>query len=99
MFLGSLLLIALVTYGDAVPLAEILEVSEGQTVQIPCESKDINHTFAFWELATKGIILGPANEYDKNKYDYNILNGTLYVRVRLQHNNIRIMTLCSVFML
>lgn len=66
---------------DAVPLEKIVEVPEGHTVQISCESKDGNHSFAFWELASRDI-LGPGNEYDENKYEYNVLNGTLYVRVR-----------------
>ncbi|KAK9686939.1 hypothetical protein QE152_g36825 [Popillia japonica] len=53
---------------DAVPLEKIVEVPEGHTVQISCESKDGNHSFAFWELASRDI-LGPGNEYDENNMD------------------------------
>lgn len=81
MYWGVFLFVMLISSCAAVPLEKIVEVPEGHTVQISCESKDRNHTFAFWELASKDI-LGPGNEYDESKYEYNVLNGTLYVRVR-----------------
>ncbi|GJQ82091.1 hypothetical protein Trydic_g6963 [Trypoxylus dichotomus] len=74
-----LLLVAIAIRCGAIPLETIVEVPEGHTVQISCESEDGNHAFAFWELASRDI-LGPGNEYDENKYEYNVLNGTLYVR-------------------
>ncbi|KRT82062.1 Immunoglobulin, partial [Oryctes borbonicus] len=79
MYSSAFLLVTIAICCGAVPLEKIIEVPEGHTVQISCESTDRNHNFAFWKLAS-GNILGPRNEYNANKYEYDVLNGTLYVR-------------------
>lgn len=60
----------------------ILEVSVGETAKLYCPSNDDNHRFQFWQLKTNEI-LGPGNRINERKYKYEILSGTLYIKVIL----------------
>lgn len=59
----------------------ILEVSVGETAKLHCPSNDDNHRFQFWQLQSNQI-LGPGNKIDERKYKYEVLSGTLYIKVK-----------------
>lgn len=60
----------------------ILEVSIGETAKLVCPSNDDNHRFQFWQLKNNQI-LGPGNRIDERKYKYEVLSGTLYIKVMI----------------
>lgn len=71
---------------QAKPMSEahhpsILEVSAGETAKLHCPSNDDNHRFQFWQLKSNQI-LGPGNRIDEHKYKYEVLSGTLYIKVK-----------------
>lgn len=59
----------------------IQEVNYGKTATLFCRSNDKEHFFLFWQLAKDDTVVGPGNEYDDLKYDYEILTGNLIIRV------------------
>ncbi len=80
-------LLVISNYGllEAKPAASakpsILEVSVGETAKLFCPSNDDNHRFQFWQLKSNEI-LGPGNKIDERKYKYEVLSGTLYIKVK-----------------
>ncbi|XP_017781055.1 PREDICTED: uncharacterized protein LOC108565890 isoform X2 [Nicrophorus vespilloides] len=50
------------------------------TTKLDCPSNDEDHSFMFWKLAHGAAIIGPGNDYDKIKFDYEILTGKLLIR-------------------
>lgn len=59
----------------------VQEVDVGSTAVLPCHSNDDHHRFQFWELEGNQLI-GPGNEVDTSKYKFEVLSGTLYIKVR-----------------
>jgi hypothetical protein len=59
----------------------VLQVDVGDTAILPCPSNDDNHRFQFWQLHGDQLV-GPGNEVNKAKYKYEVLSGTLYIKVR-----------------
>lgn len=53
----------------------------GTNVVLRCMSNDENHNFQYWHLVNKGLIIGPANQYDLAKFKFEILSGNLTIRV------------------
>lgn len=78
--LAGLLSLTAVFIQIGVQALMVKEVALGETAILNCTSNDDNHRFLFWQLHTKQII-GPGNRPDKNKYKYEVLTGTLYIRV------------------
>lgn len=62
----------------------ILEVSVGETAKLHCPSNDDNHRFQFWQLKSNEI-LGPGNKINERKYKYEVLSGTLYIKVKCNY--------------
>ncbi|XP_047121605.1 uncharacterized protein LOC124805167 [Schistocerca piceifrons] len=62
-------------------LAQVLvqEVGVGDIAVLPCPSNDDNHRFQFWQL-TGNEVIGPGNTINREKYKYEVLSGTLYIR-------------------
>ena len=60
--------------------ASVVEVSAGDTANITCPSNDDNHRFQFWQLKDNNI-LGPGNRINERKYKYEVLSGTLFIKV------------------
>lgn len=58
----------------------VTEVPAGSTATLRCISNDYNHNFMFW-LFDEGKVIGPGNDYDKNKYKYEVLSGNLMIHV------------------
>lgn len=56
----------------------------GTNVVLKCQSNDKNHNFQYWHLVNKGLIIGPANQYDLAKFRYEILSGNLTIRVSFE---------------
>lgn len=75
---------------EAKPVASaqpsILEVSIGETAKLHCPSNDDNHRFQFWQLKSNEI-LGPGNKINERKYKYEVLSGTLYIKVKCYYNS------------
>lgn len=59
----------------------VQEVDVGSTAVLLCHSNDDHHRFQFWELEGNHLI-GPGNEVDTSKYKFEVLSGTLYIKVR-----------------
>jgi hypothetical protein len=59
----------------------VQEVNVGSTAVLPCPSNDDNHRFQFWQLQGDQV-LGPGNAVNRAKYKYEVLSGTLYIKVR-----------------
>lgn len=60
----------------------IQEVQIGKNAVLHCPSNDENHNFMFWQLAdAKRSVIGPGNEYNRSKYEYEILTGKLIIKV------------------
>ncbi|XP_054261180.1 uncharacterized protein LOC128985585 isoform X3 [Macrosteles quadrilineatus] len=45
-----------------------------------CPSNDESHRFQFWQLQTQNLMIGPTNKFNRDKYKYEVLTGTLYIR-------------------
>lgn len=59
---------------------EIIQiVPYGKTAILKCNSNDKNHNFMFWQV--KHNMIGPYNEFDKRKYNYEVLSGNLTIKV------------------
>ncbi|XP_015184979.1 PREDICTED: uncharacterized protein LOC107070932 isoform X1 [Polistes dominula] len=61
-------------------MVTVEEVAVGHLAQLPCQSNDDQHRFMFWQLTDDSRIIGPGNPIDVNKYNYEVLTGTLYIR-------------------
>jgi hypothetical protein len=57
------------------------EVGIGDTAILLCPSNDDNHRFQFWQLQSQNLMIGPTNNFNKDKFKYEVLTGTLYIRV------------------
>nr|CAD7576623.1 unnamed protein product [Timema californicum] len=58
---------------------EVQEVPVGATAVLPCLSNDDNHRFQFWQLIGDQVV-GPGNLPNRDKYKFEVLTGTLYIR-------------------
>ncbi|KAL1459251.1 hypothetical protein WDU94_011256 [Cyamophila willieti] len=72
-------ILGLIGLGRGMAMTIVQEVPLGEMAILRCPSNDDNHRFQFWELSTKDII-GPGNNLDKQKYKYEVLTGTLYIK-------------------
>uniref|UniRef100_A0A8D8U7N8 Ig-like domain-containing protein n=2 Tax=Cacopsylla melanoneura TaxID=428564 RepID=A0A8D8U7N8_9HEMI len=72
-------MLGLIGLGRGMAMTIVQEVSLGDMAILRCPSNDDNHRFQFWELSTRDII-GPGNNVDKQKYKYEVLTGTLYIK-------------------
>ncbi|CAG9773062.1 unnamed protein product [Ceutorhynchus assimilis] len=76
----------LLTPAIAVPIPEVQQgvfvrtVPWGSTVVLHCTSNDPLHNFQYWHLVNKGLVIGPANQFDKGKFSYGVLSGNLTIR-------------------
>nr|CAD7443013.1 unnamed protein product [Timema bartmani] len=61
------------------PWATVQEVPVGATAVLPCLSNDDNHRFQFWQLIGDQVV-GPGNLPNRDKYKFEVLTGTLYIR-------------------
>ncbi|XP_060527041.1 uncharacterized protein LOC132702445 [Cylas formicarius] len=52
----------------------------GDNVILLCRSNDRRHVFRFWHLVNRGVIIGPANNFDQAKFRYEILSGNLTIK-------------------
>lgn len=68
--------------------SQILDADEHETIQIvpygktailKCTSNDRDHNFLFWQ--TEDNMIGPYNNFDERKYDYEVLSGNLTIKV------------------
>jgi hypothetical protein len=67
---------------DSLPFQHtIIEVSPGQTAVLQCPSNDEQHRFQFWWMKPDQII-GPGTAPNSDKFKYEVLTGTLYIKVR-----------------
>lgn len=57
-----------------------IEVEQGDMAVLQCPSNDDQHRFQFWMLNTKDYI-GPGSSTHKDKYKYEVLTGTLFIKV------------------
>ncbi|XP_050429561.1 uncharacterized protein LOC126838849 [Adelges cooleyi] len=57
----------------------VIEVEPGATAVLECPSNDKDHRFQFWWLKSNEII-GPGSDMDSNKFRYEVLTGTLYIK-------------------
>ncbi|XP_066252615.1 uncharacterized protein [Euwallacea similis] len=72
----------------AIPIADVngaegvlvRTVPWGTNVILRCRSNDETHNFLYWHLINKGVIIGPANDYDIAKFRYEILSGNLKIK-------------------
>lgn len=62
----------------------VREVPVGRMAILPCPSSDDNYMFMYWQLKDDEGIIGPGNAMDESKYDYEVLTGKLYIRVRFE---------------
>lgn len=60
----------------------VKEVAAGHLAELPCLSSDEHHRFMFWQFGNDDII-GPGNPLNEKKYNYEVLTGTLLIRVSL----------------
>lgn len=58
----------------------IIEVSPGETAVLQCPSNDEQHRFQFWWMKPDQII-GPGTKLNSDKFKYEVLTGTLYIKV------------------
>lgn len=61
----------------------VKEVIAGHLVELPCLSIDKHHRFMFWQLGNNDVI-SPGNPLNEKKYNYEVLTGTLQIRVSFQ---------------
>ncbi|XP_026814399.1 uncharacterized protein LOC113554655 [Rhopalosiphum maidis] len=65
---------------DSLPFQHtIIEVSPGQTAVLRCPSNDEQHRFQFWWMKPDQII-GPGTAPNSDKFKYEVLTGTLYIK-------------------
>jgi len=62
------------------PQHTIIEVSPGDTAVLQCPSNDEHHRFQFWWMKPDQII-GPGTAPNSDKFKYEVLTGTLYIKV------------------
>lgn len=60
----------------------IHEVNVGETAKIICPSNDDDHLFQYWSLKGYEELLGPRNKINERKYKYEVLSGTLFIKVK-----------------
>lgn len=69
--------------------SQIIEQDDNETIQIlpygktailKCNSNDEYYNFLFWMTPKKSMV-GPYNDFDERKYDYEVLSGNLTIRV------------------
>lgn len=58
----------------------VIEVSPGDTAVLQCPSNDEHHRFQFWWMKPDQII-GPGTTINSDKFKYEVLTGTLYIKV------------------
>lgn len=58
----------------------VIEVSPGDTAVLQCPSNDEHHRFQFWWMKPDQII-GPGTMINSDKFKYEVLTGTLYIKV------------------
>lgn len=58
----------------------VIEVSQGDTAVLQCPSNDEHHRFQFWWMKPDQII-GPGTSLNSDKFRYEVLTGTLYIKV------------------
>jgi len=58
----------------------IIEVAPGETAVLHCPSNDEHHRFQFWWMKPDQII-GPGTVPNSDKFKYEVLTGTLYIKV------------------
>lgn len=56
----------------------VQEIEYGKIAKLICRSNNGDYNFMFWEFGN-GIIIGPGNQYNKSKYEYEVLSGDLYL--------------------
>ncbi|XP_043684877.1 uncharacterized protein LOC122637071 isoform X1 [Vespula pensylvanica] len=66
--------------GIARATVTVKEIAAGHLAELPCLSSDDQHRFMFWQLTDDRHVIGPGNPLDVNKYNYEVLTGTLYIR-------------------
>lgn len=60
----------------------VIEVAQGETAVLQCPSNDKDHRFQFWWMKPDQII-GPGTVLNTEKFKYEVLTGTLYIKVRI----------------
>lgn len=63
---------------------EVKEVSAGHLAELPCLSIDEYHRFMMWQFGNNDQLIGPGNPFNEKKYNYEVLTGTLQIRVSFQ---------------
>lgn len=58
----------------------VKEVTAGHLAELPCLSIDEHHRFMLWQFGNNDVI-GPGNPLNEKKYNYEVLTGTLQIRV------------------
>ncbi|GLV41039.1 hypothetical protein CBL_04563 [Carabus blaptoides fortunei] len=58
----------------------IHEANPGESVILHCSSNDKTHNFMFWHFIKNGIVIGPRNDFNTNKYQFEVLTGNLTIR-------------------
>ncbi|XP_008479171.1 uncharacterized protein LOC103515998 isoform X3 [Diaphorina citri] len=71
--------LGLIALGKGMAMTIVQEVDVGDMAVLKCPSNDDQHRFQFWELSTKDII-GPGNNINQEKYKYEVLTGTLFIK-------------------
>lgn len=59
----------------------VKEVSAGHLAELPCLSIDEYHRFMMWQFGNNDQIISPGNPFNEKKYNYEVLTGTLLIRV------------------
>lgn len=59
----------------------IHEANPGETVILHCTSNDNSHNFMFWHFIKNGIVIGPRNDFNSDKYLFEVLTGNLTIKV------------------
>ena len=65
---------------ETISLIQNLVVIRQNTVTIPCHSNYGDYNFRFWILANRDVV-GPFNNFNNSKFDYEILSGNLFISV------------------
>jgi len=66
----------------------VVEVAEGDTAVLRCPSNDEHHRFQFWWMRPDRII-GPGTALNTDKFRYEVLTGTLYIKVGARDGAVR----------
>lgn len=61
----------------------VIEVTQGDTAVLRCPSNDEHHRFQFWWMKPDQII-GPGTALNSDKFKYEVLTGTLYIKVGIR---------------